>query len=76
MAGGGNTVEDIRPVMVPEFHLQEVARQTVKQRVEDAHLLHSCSVSPKGAEGKIPLSCKPKYIHRVSFCDCHTDCTE
>lgn len=68
-------MENIRPVMVPEFHLQVVARQAMKQRVEDACLFHLCSVSPKGAEGKIPLSCEPKYMHRVSFCDCHTDFT-
>lgn len=53
-------VKDIRPVMVPEFHLQVVARQAVKQRVEDACLFHSWSVSPKDAEGKVPLSCEPK----------------
>lgn len=51
--GGGNMLEDKRPVMVPEFHLQVLARQAVKQRVEDAHLTHfSCSVLPKDAEGK------------------------
>lgn len=44
---GGNTVEDIRLVTAPEFHLQVVARQALKQRVEDACLLCSCSVSPK-----------------------------
>lgn len=48
-------MEDIRPVMVPGFHLQVAARKAVKgsRRAEDVHLAHlSCSVSPKDAEGK------------------------
>lgn len=68
-------MEDIRPLMVPEFHLQVVTRQAVKQKVKDARPLHSCSVSPKDAEGKMPLCFEPKYLHKVSFCNCRTDFT-
>lgn len=46
-------MEDLRPGMVPEFHLQVAAAQAVKRMVEDARLARfSCSVSPKDAEGK------------------------
>lgn len=53
--GGGNAVEDIRPMMVPGFHLQGTARNVVKgsRRAEDVCLAHlSRSVSPKDVEGK------------------------
>lgn len=38
--GGGNAVEDIRPVMVSGFHLQVAARNAVKgsKRAEDVRL--------------------------------------
>lgn len=53
--GGGNTWEDIRPVIVPWFHLQVAARNMAKgsRRTEGVCLTHlSGSVLPKDAEGK------------------------
>ena len=82
--GGGNAVEDIRPVMVPGFHLQVAARDVVKgsRRAEDVHLARLLrSILPKEAEGKClcgmsqskhtgwdPVTC-PRIFTLLSVCD-------
>lgn len=52
-------MEDIRPVMVPGFHLQVAARNMVEwsRQAEDVRLAPlSCSVLPKGAEDLCHMS--------------------
>lgn len=60
--GGGNTWEDIRPVIVPWFHLQVAARNMAKgsRRTEGVCLTRLSGCFAKGCRRQMPLSCEPK----------------